>query len=182
MRRTTIAGLLCLGLLLAAPAWAAAHPEGQHKGDSRSEGHDTHQHSEHHRHQLNWAAYPAEFQTFKEQLEQLKAEQKQLFNQFRQQREQIRAAHDKLSEAKRKTLGSDLKECVTKLKETRLEIRKLSEQKRTAWEQFAQHANAKQWDVAKADIQMVIKNKQEMLAKQRQMLDIQKEILKRLKR
>jgi len=184
MRRTTIAIALSLGMLLAAPAWgaAAAHPDGHHDEGIRSEGQGGHGHSEHRHPELDWSAYPADFQVFKTQLEQLRAEQKGLFEQFKTQREQIRAAHDKLSEAKRKSLKTDMKDLVTNLKATRVEIRKISEQKRSAWDQFSQHSAAKQWDAAKLDMQTVIAKKQEMIAKQKQMLDTQKKILERLQR
>lgn len=189
MRKTTIAVALSLSLslLLTVPAWAAAHP-GEHRDDSvRSEehgshGHDHgHGHSQHQRPELDWSAYPADFQVFKTQLEQLKSQQKALFEQFKQQREQIRAAHDKLSEAKRKSLKAGMNDLVTQLKAARLDIRKLSEQKRTAWDQFTQHAAGKQWDAAKLDMQTVIGKKREMLARQQQLLEIQKKILERLK-
>ena len=182
MRRTTAAVMLGLGLFLSAPAWTAAHP-----GDGPAM--DGHGHHHGHRHRVedkrfeaDWSAYPAEFQTYKNQLEQLKEQQRGLFEQFKQQREQIQSAHRKLSEAKRNALKTDVKDLVMELKSARDAIHMLSDQKRAAWDQFRQHADAKQWDAAKIDIQTVIARKQEIIAKQQMILRTQQKIVERIQK
>lgn len=103
-----------------------------------------------------------------------------MFAQFKEQRKQIHAAHSKLSDAKRNALKTDMKDLIGKLKSTRYDIQMLSNQKRAAWDLFTQHAEAKQWDAAKLDLQAVIARKQEILAKQQTMLDTQKQIIARM--
>lgn len=177
VRMTTMAALFGLSLILTAPAGSAlaSHPE---------EGHHHHGGESFDRQQpeADWAAYPAEFQSYKNQLEQLKAQQKELFVQFKQQREAIRSAHQKLPEAKREALKADVKDLILELKTTRNNIHTLSDQKKAAWEQFRKHADAKQWEAAKADIQTVIARKQEILAKQRTILETQQKIVERMKK
>ncbi|MBW5448423.1 hypothetical protein GE107_20470 [Cohnella sp. CFH 77786] len=175
MRKTTIAALLGASLLLAAPSFAAAHPgEGHH--------HPGGHHSEHRMPEADWSAYPAEFQGYKNQLDQLKAQQRGLFEQFRQQREAIKSAHKKLPEAKRQALKEGVKDLMLELKSTRSAIHELGEQKAAAWEQFRKHADAKQWEAAKTDIQTVIAKKQEILAKQKTILETQQKIVERMQK
>lgn len=180
MRNKSRAILLAFCLLLSMPAWAAAHPGGQHGDGGRSGEHGGHGQAEHQPPEINWSAYPAEFQSFKTELDQLKEQQKGMFAQFKEQRKQIHAAHRKLSEAKRNALKTDMKDLIVKLKSTRHDIQMLSNQKRAAWDLFSQHATAKQWEAAKLDMQAVIARKKEILAKQQSLLDTQKQMIARM--
>jgi L-rhamnose mutarotase len=174
MRKLTLAALLGMSLLLAVPAIVAAHPgEGHHKDGNRHERHQP---------EADWSAYPADFQSYKNQLEQLKEQQRGLFEQFKQQREAIKSAHQKLPEAKRKELKANVQDLIVELKTTRNTIHTLSDQKAAAWEQFEEHTAAKQWDAAKIDIQTVISRKQEIIAKQRTILETQQKIFERMKK
>jgi hypothetical protein len=152
-----------------------------HVHGPRGEGAGRHGHPELQPPEIDWSVYPAEFQTYKNQLDQLKAQQKGMFEQFKLQRKQIRDAHRKLSEAKRAALRTELKDLIDKLKTTRHDIQMLNNQKLAAWDLFSQHAAAKQWDAAKLDLQAVIARKKEILAKQQTLLDTQKQIIGRLR-
>lgn len=175
MRTPTMALLTALSLLLSAPAAAAANqPDGKQHG----EGHRI----EHRRIDVDWSAFPSEFQAYRNTLEQLKVQQRGLFEQFKQQRMQMRSAHQKLSETRRQALKTELKDLAAELGSARTAIHSLSEQKRTAWEQFHKHTSAKQWDAAKIDIQTVIAKKREIIAKQQSIIETQKKIVERMKK
>lgn len=167
-----IAGI-CLVLSSPAPA-AAAHPGEGHKADG--------QHHERFHPQPDWSTYPAEIQAYKAQLDQLREQQRELFEQFKLQRQQIKSAHEKLSDKKRNALKGDMKDVLSELQTTRDAIHSLRDKKLAAWQQFHQHCQSKQWDAAKIDIQTVVETKQQIIAKQRTILETQQRLVDRMKK
>jgi multidrug resistance efflux pump len=172
MRSKTLAALACLSLLLSAPAMAqAGHPG--HPGEERH--HRLEQHP-----RIDWSAYPADVQAYKKTLDQLKEQQKALFEQFKQQRMAMRSAREKMTDDQRETFKSQVQNWLIELKSARQSIRSLSEQKHDAWEHFRQHASSKQWEAAKADMQTIIAKKREIIGYQQKVLALQKKIVEKL--
>lgn len=185
MRKTTAAAWLGLCLLLASPAWTAAQPvmgipgedhatDSRHGGRGHGHGHFGRQPD------LDWSAYPADIQVYQNQLNELKEQQRGLFEQFKQQREQIKSAHEKLTDKRRSALKTEVKDLILDIQSSRNAIHTLRDQKHAAWEQFRIHAAAKQWDAAKTDMQTVVARKQDIIAKQKAILSTQQRIIERM--
>jgi hypothetical protein len=171
-RKALLLGML---LLLSFPSLMAAHPGGH----DHSGGHEGY---EGRALEVDWSAYPADIQVYKGQLDQLRAQQRGLFEQFKHQRLEIRSIHKGLTEDKRKALKNEVKDVLEQLRTTRDSIHVLRDQKQAAWVQFHRHGTEKKWDAAKADLQTVVARKQEIIARQRTVLQAQQTILDRMKK
>ncbi len=155
---------LTLALLtLAVPALIAAAPgEHSHSGPKPV---------------VDWKAYPADIQAQKMQLDKIRSEQKALFEQLKSQHDQIRAARKALTLDQRKTLTKPARMLIEQMKSSRDDIRTLRNQKREAWGSFHKHAEGKQWSSAKSDMETIIKQKQQILEKQKGILKLQKQLI-----
>jgi hypothetical protein len=170
--KNRLSALLALILLtISVPALASAAPtpapvpapKGGHFHEQRSP--------------LDWKSYPADIQALKGQLDQIRSEQKGLFEQMKSQNDTIREVRKTLSPDKQKTLVKPAKLLIQQMKASRNEIRSLRSQKHEAWDNFHQHAEGKQWSSAKSDLQTIIKQKQQILEKQRTIVKLQKQLI-----
>jgi hypothetical protein len=136
---------------------------------------------EHHHSQpmptVDWKSLPADIQALKVQLDNIRTEQKTLFEQIKFQHEQIRAARKTLTPDQRKSLKKDVKPLVEKMKTSRDDIHVLRNQKHEVWDSFHQHAEGKQWNSAKSDMETIVKQKKQILEKQQGILQLQKQLL-----
>ncbi|WP_239615918.1 hypothetical protein [Cohnella mopanensis] len=165
MKNKLVTMISLIVLTLSMPAFVAAAP---------------HEHEHHHSGQppvLDWSSYPADIQALKSQLDQIRTEQKGLFEQMRSQSAQIKDARKTLSSDQRNTLKKPAKMLIEQMKVTRDAIHELRKQKHEAWDSFHEHASGKQWSSAKEDLQKIIKQKQQILDKQQSIVKLQKQLI-----
>jgi predicted nuclease with TOPRIM domain len=156
--------LLTIALLtISVPAIAAAAP-GEH---NHSQPMPT----------ADWKSYPADIQALKAQLDNIRTEQKALFEQIKSQHEQIRAARKTLTSAQRYSLKKEAKQLVEKMRTSRDDIHVLRNQKHEVWDSFLQHAEGKQWSSARSDMETIVKQKKQIFEKQQGILQLQKQLL-----
>ncbi|TJY41999.1 hypothetical protein E5161_12465 [Cohnella pontilimi] len=176
MRKTILAAAVSLSLVLSAPsAFAATHPIQHHSGGDHRPEH--HQHPD-----IDWSAAPADIRALKAQLDQLRAEQKGLYEQMRQQRDRIKSAHRGLSEEKRQALSGEAKEQMKQLFEASKALRELKDKTHAAWDEFYKHSQAKEWTAAKKDMESIIALKREAVAKQKNVVLIQQRLAELIKK
>lgn len=136
---------------------------------------------EHHHSQpmpaLDWKSYPADIQALKAQLDNIRTDQKKVFEQIKSQHEQINVARKALTSSQRSLFKKDAIQLVMKMKSSRDDIHSLRNQKHIVWDSFHQHAEDKQWDSAKSDMETIVKQKKQILEKQQGILQLQKQLL-----
>ncbi|MFC5528895.1 hypothetical protein [Cohnella yongneupensis] len=126
---------------------------------------------------LDWKAYPAEIQALKVQLDSIRDQQKGLFAQMKNQHDQIREAQKSLNDNQRKAMKKNAQKIIEQMKATRDSIHTLRDQKRTSWENFHSHSKDKLWSDAKTDLQTIVKQKQQILDNQRNILKLQQQLI-----
>lgn len=163
MMKNRLLTLLVVALLsISLPAFAAASPGEHHHSDKPA---------------LDWKSYPADIQALKVQLDDIRTQHHGLFEQIKSQHEQIRSARRALTSEQRNTFKGEAKQLIMKMKASRDEIHSLREKKHDAWNSFHEHADARQWSTAKSDLQLIIKQKQQILEKQQNILRLQKKLI-----
>ncbi|WP_256759063.1 hypothetical protein [Cohnella sp. WQ 127256] len=154
-------------LMISMPALIGAAPGEHHHSDKRPV--------------IDWNSYPADIQALKIQLDNIKTEQKSLFEQMKAQHDQIRDARNALSSDQRNTLKDPAKQLILQMKTTRDEIHALRSQKHEAWDSFYDHSAKKQWSSAKSDLQTVINQKQQIIVKQKSIVKLQNQLITLIK-
>ncbi|WEK53853.1 MAG: hypothetical protein P0Y55_14990 [Candidatus Cohnella colombiensis] len=132
-------------------------------------------------HSIDWNAYPADIQAFKLQLDHIRDQQKALFKQMKEQHNQLRTATQTLSPEERKQFEASAGKTIEQLKNTRDVIHALRSQKHSAWDQFHKHAAMKKWTEAKADLESILKQKQQILVSQQNIVNLQKQLITLIK-
>jgi len=167
MKRLLYLLLTFTALSVAVPRPASAHPGSPH----------SHGHREDKAPQIDWTALPADIQAVKSKLDQVRSEQKGLFLQMRSQNEQIKNARDSLTDEQRKKLKTPAKQLIQQMRASRDDIRDARERKRATWDSFRANAEKKRWPAAKSDLETILKQKQEIVAKQQSIVRLQKQLL-----
>jgi hypothetical protein len=156
--------LLALALMtISTPAFASASPGELHHPNKPPV--------------IDWSAYPADIQALKSELDQIRAEQKGLFEQMRSQSDVIKEARKTLTSDQRNTLKKPAKQLIEQMKASRDAIHDLREKKHEAWDNFHEHATKQQWSPAKSDLQGIIKQKRQILEKQKTIVKLQKQLI-----
>lgn len=120
---------------------------------------------------------PADIQALKTQLDQIKTEQKSLFQQMKSQNEQIKEAGKSLTKDKRNSLKKPAKQLIEKMKASKEAIREMRDLKRESWNSFHEHAEKKQWAAAKTDMETIVKQKRLIIEKQQNIVRLQKQLI-----
>ncbi|MFC5401686.1 hypothetical protein [Cohnella soli] len=180
--------LLALVALLAFASTASAtgleivsHPDHERHGHGEEPSLSPDHHRQHGKEQapvMDWSSFPADIQALKTQLDQIRGEQKNLFQQMNANRDQIREARKALTSDQRSSLKKPALKLIGQMKSTRESIHKLRGKKREAWESFHQHTEVKQWSNAKNDLEGIVKQKKQILAHQKEIVKLQGELLK----
>jgi predicted nuclease with TOPRIM domain len=126
---------------------------------------------------LDWKSYPSDIQVLKVQLDNLRTEQKTLFEQIKSQHEQLKVARKTLTSDQRKSLKKEATQLFEKMKTSRDDIHVLRNQKHEVWDSFHLHAEGKQWSSARTDMETIVEQKRQILAKQQGILELQKQLL-----
>ncbi|BBI36098.1 hypothetical protein [Cohnella abietis] len=156
--------LLALSLLLiSVPALVAAAPSEHHHYEQKNTP--------------DWKSYPADIQALKLQLDKIRTEQKSLFVKMKSQHDLITEARKTLTTDQRTTLKEPAKLIIEQMKTTRDSIHALRKQKHEAWDSFYAHAESKKWSVAKSELQAIIKQKEQIVQKQQNILKLQKQLI-----
>jgi hypothetical protein len=150
--------------LIAVPTIVSAADPGEHPRSDRPT--------------VDWKTYPSDIQALKVKLDDIRSEQKVLFQQIRSQHEQLKSARKALKDNPGKTLNKEATAITQQMKASREEIHKLRSQKHEAWNSFYEQADNKQWGEAKSSLEAIVRQKEEILKHQQGILKLQQQLIK----